>query len=98
MIDVKEIINYLGLGTGGSLMFWLAWKFIFRSGAEQTALATISGNFEMMAKNLREQLEEQAARIDELELEVEAVRKENRQLRKENAELREENRRLRYEV
>lgn len=98
MIDPKEIINYLGLGTGGGLLFWLAWKFVFRSGAEQTALATISGNFEMMAKNLREQLEEQAARIDELELEVNEVRKENRKLRRENAELREENRRLRYEV
>lgn len=98
MIDPKEIINYLGLGTGGGLLFWLAWKFVFRNGAEQTALATISGNFEMMAKNLREQLEEQNAKIDKLELEVEEVRKKNLKLRMENARLTEELNRLKFEV
>lgn len=105
MIDPKELINYLGLGTGGGLLFWLAWKFVFRSGAEQTALATISGNFELMAKNLREQLEDQSAKIDELEAgmlklsgEVKTLRKENHALKAENAKLREENQRLKYET
>lgn len=98
MIDPKELINYLGLSTGGGFLFWLAWKFVFRSGAEQTALATISGGFESMAKNLREQLEEMSARIDDLEGELKAVRKENRELREENRELRAENQRLKYEV
>lgn len=98
MIDPKEIINYLGIGTGGSFLFWLAWKIVFRNGTDQSALSVISGNFELMAKNLREQLAEQSARIDDLDLELKSVREENRKLRNENSDLRDENRRLRYEV
>lgn len=97
-MDPKELINYLGLGTGGGFLFWIAWKFAFRTGAEQTALASIATNFELMNKNLREQLEEQISRIDGLEVEVKTLRKENRILRDENAQLREENRKLKYEV
>lgn len=97
MIDPKEIINYLGLTGGGGLLFWLAWKFVFRNATDQTALATISSNFELMAKNLREQLEEHDKKIDGLETEVQALRKENRILRAENLKLREENHRLKYE-
>lgn len=97
MMDPKELINYLGLGTGGGLLFWIAWKFIFRNAADQSALAVISGNFEFMAKSLREQLEEQSARIDELEADQKVLREENRKLLAENVELRAENSRLRYE-
>lgn len=96
-MDPKDLINYLGLSGGGALLFWLAWKFVFRNATDQSALATISSNFELMAKNLREQLEEHDAKIDGLEAEVKSLRNENRILRAENLKLREENHRLKYE-
>lgn len=97
-MDPKELINYLGLGTGGGFLFWIAWKFVFRTAAEQTTLGTIATNFDAMSRSLNEQLEKQIARIDDLEVEVKTLRKENRILRDENAQLREENRKLKYEV